>query len=141
MRACMPAAAGWLCRLSSNHPAVVRDDQGLRSLTPTTISGSFSQGVGCEGGAARLHQRCLPRGEAQSARRPRQSRHVSRQDHADTTLSLAASPGTVWYPPVMAGGGQGGSTHAKLPFSKNEARAHYFNVLSIAWTHCGDFFD
>ncbi len=67
VRACSPAAAGWLCRLSSNHPAVDGDDQGLRSLTPTTISRSFSQGMGCEGGAARLRQR--QRGEPQSALR------------------------------------------------------------------------
>ena len=33
-----------------------------------------------------------------------------------------------------------GGPDAKLPFAKSEARAHYFNVLSIAWTHCGDFF-
>ena len=57
VRACMPAAAGCSCGLSSNDPDVVEENRGLRSLTPTTISGSFSQGVGCEGGAARLHQR------------------------------------------------------------------------------------
>ena len=33
-----------------------------------------------------------------------------------------------------------GGPDAKLPFAKSEARAHYFNVLSIAWTHCGGFF-
>ena len=78
------------------------------------------------------------RGEAQSARRPRQSRHVSRQDHADPTLSLAAQPWDsirhLWLAADMGG------PDAKLPFAKSEARAHYFNVLSIAWTHCGGFF-
>ena len=56
VRACMPAAAGCSCGLSSNDPGVVEENRGLRSLTPTTISGTFSQGVGCEGGAARLLQ-------------------------------------------------------------------------------------
>ena len=107
MRACMPAAAGCSCGLSSNDPAVDGDDQGLRSLTPTTISRSFSQGVGCEGGAARLHQRC---------REGKPSLHVGRARagaSAGRVMPIApcrSPPALGQYPPFLARSGHGGST-------------------------------
>ena len=137
MRACSPAAADRLAAHPSSDPDVVRDNRGLRSLTPTTNSTTVSEGMGREGGAACLRRHsevrktCLEvsrTGAGASAGRITSSAAVSSPQRRDSIRHL-------WLVADMGG------RDAKLPFAKSEARAHYFNVLSIAWTHyMGIFF-
>ena len=133
-RACTPAAAGWLVEHPSSDPDVVRDNRGLRSLTPTTNSTRVSEGMGQEGGAAclRCHSEVgklsLEASRAGAAGRITSTQAVSSPQRRDGIRHL-------WLVADMGG------RDAKLPFAKSEARAHYFNVLSIAWTHCGGFFN
>ena len=137
-RACTPAAAGWLVEHPSSDPDVVRDNRGLRSLTPTTNSTRVSEGMGREGGAACL--RCHSEKWGSSVSRPAapepahppagspRPRLSARRQPWDSIRHL-------WLVADLMGG-----RDAKLPFAKSEARSHYFIVSSIAWTHYGDFF-
>ena len=92
--------------------------------------------MGREGGAACLRRhmevgKLIPEasraGAGASAGRITSSQAVSSPQRRDSIRHL-------WLVADMGG------RDAKLPFAKSEARAHYFNVLSIAWTHCGGFF-
>ena len=107
MRACSPAAADRLAAHPSSDPDVVRDNRGLRSLTPTTNSTTVSEGMGREGGAA-----CLRRHMEVGKLIPEASRAGAGASAGRITSSQAVSspPALGQYPPFMAGSGHGGST-------------------------------
>ena len=135
MHTCMPAASGELAELLSSDTAAGVEDNNL-AITTCAVKTTVVHGKGCEGGAAclRRHQEVgkpIPEasraGAGASAGRITSSQAVSSPQRRDSIRHL-------WLAADMGG------RDAKLPFAKSEARAHYFNVLSIAWTHCGDFF-
>ena len=106
MHTCTPAAAGWLVEHPSNDPDVVRDNRGLRSLTPTTNSTRVSEGMGREGGAACLRPHMevgKPIPEASRAGAGASAGRIT------STQAVSSPPALGLYPPFMAGSGHGGS--------------------------------
>ena len=129
------AAAGELAEHPSNDPRAADQDNKL-AVTTCAVKTRVSQGKGCEGGAA-----CLRRYKEVGKPIPETSRAGAGASAGRITSlqggSYLARHAPAWRPSLAA---DMGVRHAKLPFAKSEARAHYFNVLSIAWTHCGAFF-
>ena len=134
MHTCMPAASGELAELLSSDTAAGVEDNNL-AITTCAVKTRVSQGKRCEGGAA-----CLRRHQEVGKPIPEASRAGAGASAGRITSlqadSYLARHAPAWRPSLVA---DMGGRHAKLPFAKSEARAHYLNVLSIAWTHYRDF--